>query len=83
LPKKAADVVDVCFDKNQNKPSDILNQIRDQLVPQLSKKKLNYYKYRNNRKKLGHSSATLQEIIQWCEEKSEPQEPDEVFCEYK
>jgi hypothetical protein len=87
LPKKSVEVLDVCFDKNPNKPSNILNQIRDQLAPQLSKKQLNNYKYRNNRKHLGHSSATLQEIIQWCEEKSEVREdPDEVFCggfEYK
>ena len=79
LPKKAVEVVDVCFDKNQNKPSEILNQKRDQLAPQLSKKQFNNYKYRNTRKHLGHSSsAAFQEIIQWCEEKSEV--PDEVFC---
>ena len=41
LPKKAVEFVDVCFDKNQNKTSEILNQIRDQLAPQLSKKQLN------------------------------------------
>jgi hypothetical protein len=67
------------FGKNQNKPREILNQIRDQLAPQLSKKQLNNYKYRNNRKHLGHLSATLQEIIQWCEEKSEPEEPETFF----
>jgi hypothetical protein len=40
--------------KNQNKPSETLNQIRDQLAPLLSKKQLNNYKYRNNRKYLAH-----------------------------
>jgi hypothetical protein len=42
---------------------------------------LNNFKYRNTRKHLGHSSVTLREIIQWCEEKSEvPEDPDEVSC---
>ena len=51
LPKKAVEeVVDVCFDKNKNKPREILKQIRDQLAPQLSKKQLNNYKNRNTRK---------------------------------
>ena len=63
LPPK---VVNECFDKNQNKPGEILNQIRSQQAPQLIKKQLNNYKYRNTRKRLGHSAATLQEIIKWC-----------------
>ena len=69
MPVEAVEVVNDCFDKNQNKPSEILNQIQDQLAHQLSKKDLNNYKYRNTRKNLGHSAATLQEIIQRCEDK--------------
>jgi hypothetical protein len=40
---------------------------------------LNNFEYRKTRKRLGHLSATLQELIQWCEEESEPEDPDEVF----
>ena len=80
-PKSVAHIKKLFAEKFRYSNNEIINSLRRNNCPQLTKTQINNLKQRIKQEKLGKSNCCVHEIKEWCEKNSDiPCDDDQVFC---
>lgn len=82
LPAKSVAHIKKLFEeKFRYSNNEIINSLRRNNCPQLTKTQINNLKQRLKRKKIGKSNCCVYEIKEWCEKNMDiPYDDDQIFC---
>jgi hypothetical protein len=81
LPSESVEIVKQCFKNNIKSTKMIINQLKQQQLPQLTSKQIANLKARIKENELGKTKVELYDLVDWCNERLQiPEDEDEVFC---